>query len=61
MNKKFLKYARGFTKIYKKQFGKNPTMGILISNGWLDAKDEIGVNLYARGKEDCKKFLVKML
>ena len=40
LNPKFEKYASGFSEVYKDYFGKEPTMGELVFNGWLGIKDK---------------------
>ena len=50
LNPKFEKYASGFSKVYKDYFGKEPTMGTLVFNGWLDVKDKKVVNFKKMGE-----------
>lgn len=50
LNPKFAKYASGFNKVYKDYFGKEPTMGVLVFNGWLDIKDKKVINFKKMGE-----------
>lgn len=51
LNPKFEKYVSGFSKVYKNYFGKEPTMGELVFNGWLGIKDKKLKNFEKAGKE----------
>ena len=50
LNPNFEKYIKGFKKVYKAYFNKEPTMGDYIFNGWLDVKDIPGLNFEEMGK-----------
>lgn len=50
LNPNFEKYIKGFEKVYKAYFNKEPTMGDYIFNGWLDIKDIPGLNFEEMGK-----------
>jgi hypothetical protein len=54
LNPKFEKYASGFSGIYKNYFGKEPTMGELVFNGWLGIKDKKLKNFEKAGKEHAR-------
>ena len=51
LNPKFEKYIKGFKKVYKAYFNKEPTMGELVFNGWLGIKDKKLRNFVKAGKE----------
>ena len=51
LNPKFEKYASGFSEVYKEYFGKEPTMGELVFNGWLEIKDKKFKDFKKAGKE----------
>ncbi len=50
LDPKFEKYIKGFKKVYKAHFNKEPTMGVYVFNGWLDVKDIPGLNFEEMGK-----------
>ena len=50
LNPNFEKYIKGFKKVYKKHFNKEPTMGDYTFNGWLDVKDFPNLNFEETGK-----------
>ena len=40
LNPNFEKYCKGFSRVYKEYFRIAPTMGTLVSSGWLEIKDK---------------------
>ena len=50
LNPKFEKYVSGFSKVYKDSFGKEPTMGEIVFNGWLGIKDKKLLNFKKMGE-----------
>lgn len=60
LNPKFEKYASGFSKVYKNYFGKEPTMGEIVFNGWLGIKDKKLKNFEKAGKEHAELLIQKI-
>ena len=50
LNPKFEKYIKGFKKVYKAHFDKEPTMGDYVFNGWLEIKDKKVCNFQKMGE-----------
>ena len=50
LNPKFEKYIKGFKKVYKAHFNKEPTMGVYVFNGWLEIKDKKVCNFQKMGE-----------
>ena len=44
LNLKFAKYVKGFSEVFRKHFNSEPTMGVLVFNGWLSVKDKKLIN-----------------
>lgn len=59
LNPKFEKYIKGFKKVYKAHFNKEPTMGDYVLNGWLDVKDIPNLNLEEMGKNHASVLINK--
>ena len=60
LNPNFEKYASGFSEVYKDYFGKEPTMGELVFNGWLGIKDKKFKNFEKAGKEHAELLIQKI-
>lgn len=50
LNPKFKKYMKGFKEVFVKRFGREPTMGDYVSNGWLYIVNNKLVDFYECGK-----------
>ena len=59
LNPKFEKYASGVSEVYKNYFGKSPTMGELILNGWLEIKDKKFKDFKKAGKKYAELLIKK--
>lgn len=60
LNPNFEKYSSGFSEVYKNYFGKEPTMGELVFNGWLGIKDKKFKNFKKAGKEHAELLIQKI-